>query len=358
MRTATTPRHGPRGTRLLTVDADGRIDHHTVSDLPALVRAHDVFVANDAATLPASLAGVHEPTGEPIELRLAAHLQWPGTEAVAFTALAFGAGDYRVPTEQRPQPPLLRDGDGLRLGPLHARVTAVSPHPRLIDVRFDDPAAAVWEGLARHGRPIQYAHVPLPLAIGDTWTSIAGRAVAFEAPSAGFILSWSLLGLLRARGVAFATVTHAAGLSSTGDPALDRLLPLDEGYVVPPDTARLIARARQHGGRVIAIGTSVVRALEHAARGGRGVTPGAGVATGRITSSTRLQVVDAIVSGVHEPGTSHYELLGAFQHAGALAAMSSEADASDYRTHEFGDAVLVVRGRNRDAGRQHRTNAA
>lgn len=358
MRAATTPRHGPLGARLLVVDEEGRVGHHTVSDLPGLVREHDVLVANDAATLPASLAGVHEPTGDPIELRLAAPRHSPGDGAMAFTAVMFGAGDYRVPTERRPLPPRLRAGDRLALGPLHARVTFVSRHPRLIDVCFDQPGAAVWEGLSRHGRPIQYSHVPLPLAIGDTWTSIASRPVAFEAPSAGFVLSWSLLRLLRARGATFATVTHAAGLSSTGDPALDRLLPLDEAYVIPPATARLMAGAHQHGGRVIAIGTTVVRALEHAANATGDVAAGEGIATGRITASTQLRVVDAIVSGVHEPGTSHYQLLSAFQDVDALAAMSAEAESLDYRIHEFGDAVLVMRRRRRGVGRQRRTNAA
>ena len=358
MKAATLPRHGPRGVRLLTVDEAGRVGHHAAADLPAFVREHDVLVANDAATLPASLAGVHEPTGAAIEMRLAAHRQAPGADTLAFAAVIFGAGDYRLPTEQRPLPPTLHVGDRLLFGPLRARIVGVSPHPRLVDVRFDQPAPVVWEGLARHGRPIQYSHVPTPLTMADTWTTIASRPVAFEAPSAGFVLSWSLLRRVRARGAAFATLTQAAGISSTGDPAIDRLLPLDEYYVVPPDTARLIANALERGGRVIAIGTTVVRALEHAANGRRTVIPGPGVATGRLTSSSRLRIVDAIVSGIHEPGTSHYDLLGAFQDAGALAAMSGEADALDYRTHEFGDVVLVMRSRSTEAGGQRDANAA
>ena len=83
-------------------------------------------------------------------------------------------------------------------------------------------------------------YVPDPLAIWDTWTRIASQPVAFEAPSAGFILDWALIGALRARGAAFATLTHAAGISSTGDAELDRLLPLDEPYGIPASTATLI----------------------------------------------------------------------------------------------------------------------
>jgi len=176
----------------------------------------------------------------------------------------------------------------------------------------------------------------------DTWTSIASQPVAFEAPSAGFILDWSTLRALRARHASIASITHAAGISSTGDPDLDRILPLDEPYDIPPATAALVNRTKERGGRVLAIGTTVVRALEHAARMGR-VRSGSCVATGRIGAQTGLLIVDGIVSGMHEPGTSHYELLRAFQEDHALATMVAEAEDHDYRTHEFGDAVFIER---------------
>ena len=128
--------------------------------------------------------------------------------------MVFGAGDFRTPTEQRQKPPVLRPGDALELGPLSATVLAVLTHPRLIEIRFAGTEAAIWEGLARHGRPIQYAYLPQPLAIWDTWTRFAALPGAFEAPSAGFILDWATIGLLRARGAAFASLTHAAGISS------------------------------------------------------------------------------------------------------------------------------------------------
>jgi S-adenosylmethionine:tRNA ribosyltransferase-isomerase len=212
----------------------------------------------------------------------------------------------------------------------------------LIEVHFRDSAAEIWEGIARHGRPIQYAYLTEPLAIWDTWTRIAGQPVAFEPPSAGFILDWSAIGSLRSRGAQFATLTHAAGISSTGDANLDRRLPFDEPYYIPPSTAALVS-ARGRRGRVIAIGTTVVRSLEHAARADGTVQPGYGIATGRVGPHTRLRVVDAILSGMHEPGTSHYELLRAFQDDGTLARMDAEAEARRYRSHEFGDSVFLTR---------------
>ena len=176
-------------------------------------------------------------------------------------------------------------------------------------IEFDGPPAAIWEGLARHGKPIQYAHVRQPLALWDTWTPIAGVPAAFEPPSASFALDWQTLASMRARRVRFATITHAAGLSSTGDPDLDALLPFDEPYGIPERTTWELQRARAEGRRIVAIGTTVVRALEHAAGRDGIVRAGDAIATQRIGPSTHLRVVDAILSGTHEPGSSHYALL-------------------------------------------------
>jgi S-adenosylmethionine:tRNA ribosyltransferase-isomerase len=289
-----------------------------------------------------------------VEIRLAGRRSLASRDVERFTAVVFGAGDYRTPTEHRPEPPRLRQGDALALGPLRATVLAILNHPRLVEVQFEDPAAMVWEGIARHGRPIQYAYVQQPLAIWDTWTSIASRPVAFEPPSAGFVLDWAMLRAIRARGAQFATITHAAGISSTGDAELDSRLPFDEPYSIPGATAALIRQTMRRGGRIVAVGTTVVRALEHAAslaplacheRGQRPsrVAPGEGIATNRITSSSNLRIVDAIVSGLHESGSSHFELLRAFQRDCALEEMTEQADAGDYQAHEFGDAVFISR---------------
>lgn len=339
----------PLDAKLLVIDESGALTHCARANFPAFVRAGDVVVANDAVTLPASLAGVHCRTGGVVEVRLAGRDSLSANEVTCFTAVVFGAGDFRTPTEHREKPPALRPGDALRMGPLHATVIAMLAHPRLIALRFQHPVADIWEGLARHGRPIQYAYVPQPLAIWDTWTPFAGVPAAFEAPSAGFMLDWATIGLLRARGAAFVTLTHAAGISSTGDDLLDRRLPLDERYDIPPSTAMAIESCKRRGRRVIAIGTTVVRALEDAAGSDGTVPAGPGTATRRIGRLTTLRCVDAIASGTHEPGTSHFELLRAFQDDAALHRMESEMGARGYRTHEFGDSVLVERDRRSTA---------
>ncbi len=326
--------------RLLAVEAGGEMRHLPRGALASLFSSGDLVVANDAATLPASLRGIHAASGEPVEVRLAGWIA-PGDPA-RFVAVVFGAGDHRMRTEDRPLPPSLSSGDRLSLGPLTAVVERLLDHPRLVVLRFIGRRDAILGGLARHGRPIQYAHVPEPLALWDVWTSLAARPVAFEPPSAGVALDWRLLASWRERVIGFATLTHTAGLSSTGDAALDRRLPFDEPYHIPESTAAAVRRAKREGQRVIAIGTTVVRALEAAAEGD-GVAAGDGVARGRIGPETRIRIADAILTGVHQPGESHFELLRAFAEGATLTRISAALAEGGYRSHEFGDSVLIER---------------
>jgi S-adenosylmethionine:tRNA ribosyltransferase-isomerase len=326
--------------KLLVVRADGCIAHSQRSHLADVLRAGDLVVANDAATLPASLHGTHGASGAPIEVRLAGRRTLLADDVRAFSAIVFGAGDHRTRTEERAAPPPLREGDALRLGPLRAMVQRTLDHPRLIELRFEGAVDAIWAGIARHGKPIQYAHVQQPLALWDVWTRVAALPVAFEPPSAGFVLDWALLHALRARGIGFATLTHAAGISSTGDAALDAKLPFDEPYHLPASTVAAIERAQRQRGRVIAIGTTVTRALEHAARSGA-LRAGSRMADQRIGAATRLRVVDGIVSGAHEPGSSHHDLLRAFAAPAVLQRADRALREHGYLTHEFGDSVLI-----------------
>lgn len=352
MKAAHEPVQRPRDARLLALDAKGVLRAMPRAAFVDLLRPGDLLVANDAATLPASLHGVHAATGAPIEVRLAGRP--PGSQVDAdFIAVVFGAGDHRTRTEDRPPPPPLHAGDRLVLGPLCATVLRTLDPPRLVRLRFDGTPDAIWSGLARHGRPVQYAHMVQPLALWDVWTRVAAVPVAFEPPSAGFVLDWALLSTLKARGVGFATLTHAAGLSSTGDAALDARLPLPEPYTIPASAVAAIASTRSQGGRVVAVGTTVTRALEHAASRGLPLRAGDGLATQRIVASTRLRIVDVLVSGTHEPGTSHHELLRAFTDPDALARMDRALEEGGYRTHEFGDSVWIERRPDCSASIEH-----
>lgn len=343
LRAATLPLQRPLDARLLVIDPRGHIEHRSRTAFIELLREGDCVIANDAATLPASLSGIHQGSGAQIEVRLAGRASLDPQDVKRFSAVVFGTGDFRTPTEARPMPPALIPGDRLTLGTIDATIVRLLDHPRLVELEFDGDAARIWRALAEQGRPVQYAHMQQALALWDVWTPIAANPVAFEPPSAGFVLDWHIVDEMRARGIGFATLTHAAGLSSTGDEALDRRLPFDEPYRIPAGTAALIAATRARHGRVVAIGTTVVRALEHAA-GVNGLVPaGDGVATQRIGPNSSLRIVDVIVSGTHEPDTSHYALLRAFTDTLTLQCASEELDAHRYRTHEFGDSVWIER---------------
>jgi len=222
------PVQRPASARLLVIDAAGRVTQSPRARWLDFLERGDLVVANDAATMPASLAGVHARTGQPIEVRLAAWRSPVSGETAAFDAIVFGSGDYRTRTEDRPPPPELASGDEFVFGTLTATVVRLLDHPRFVRLRFTAAAAAFWQHLARRGRPIQYAHLQQPIALWDSWTSIAAALVAFEPPSAGFVIAWRDVASMGERGIGFATLTHAAGLSSTGDAALDRRLPLAE----------------------------------------------------------------------------------------------------------------------------------
>jgi S-adenosylmethionine:tRNA ribosyltransferase-isomerase len=349
MTPASVPIQQPADARLLEVDSGGHIRDMLRSGFPTLLRSGDIVVANDAATLPASIFGVHKRTGRSVEVRLAGSESVFHKDVRQFSAVVFGEGNYRTPTERRPSPPELHPGDTLQLGPLTATVLELLGHARFVLIRFEGPSAGIWEGLARHGHPIQYSHIPTPLAVWDTWTPIAGLPAAFEPPSAGFVLDWRTLDAIHRLGVDFATITHAAGISSTGDAELDTRLPFDEPYRITESAARSIRLAHAVGGRLIAIGTTVVRALEHAVSVHGLMKETTGVATNKIGPATELRAVDAILSGTHEPGTSHHKLLSAFVDQQTLAKMDGILQHHAYRTHEFGDSVFVEKSRNRES---------
>lgn len=306
--------------------------------LAEYLRAGDVVVVNDAATLPASLRG-ETSRGEPFELRLSAPVD--GNRLVG---ILFGRGDHRTRTEHREPPPPMLVGERVAISGMSARVEALDGRRiELVvdvsgDVSGDVSRDALWQAIYAVGAPVQYAHRPELLPLYAVQTAYAARPWAVEMPSAGRPLTWDILLELRRRGVGIATLTHAAGLSSTGDAALDAALPWPERYDIPERTARAVAEKKQRGGRVIAIGTTVVRALE--AAGGRA---GQGVAMLRLDARYELRVVDGIVSGLHAPGESHFELLSAFAPRERLVRGIELAARAGLSSHELGDVCLVTR---------------
>ncbi len=343
MSPATWPRDDSLHERLLVIpsnEADGvRVEE--VIDLKDELAAGDLVVVNDAATVPGSLHGTFG--AQAIELRLLSNV-----DDLSWRAVLFGAGDWHTRTEHRAAPPLVDAGDTLSFStprtPLEARVVDVDPlSQRLLTVRFAGAVDDVWAGIYGVGRPVQYAHVERDLELWHTQTAYAGRPWAVELPSAGRPLRWPLLQALRDKGVDVVTLTHAAGLSATGDAAIDAALPFPERYEIPQSTVDAIAKAKARGGRVVAVGTTVVRALEGCVADHGAIRAGAGVTGYKLSPHTVPVVVDALFTGMHEATSSHHQLLQAFAGHDVLELAYARARAAGFLEHEFGDSCLLWR---------------
>jgi S-adenosylmethionine:tRNA ribosyltransferase-isomerase len=337
IRAARGPQPGFHPERLLVIDPlTRRFGDYRINELPRLLGPGDVLVVNDAATLPASLRVDTE-----LELRLVSR-EHDGS----FRAVALGAGDFRQPTEMRGAPRPLRPGETLTFGAtLTAKVVDVdATTPRLVRLRFNVEGAALFRALYAYGKPIQYSYTDAPLQLWDVQNRYASRPWAFELPSAGRPLTFQLLFELERGGAKLTHVTHAASISSTGSEPLDARLPLAERYEISDEAARLLTDTRGAGGRIVAAGTSVVRALEgHAAADG-GVAAGGGETELRLSSSYAPRVVDGLLTGLHEPGTSHFALLEAFAPRALLLRAVEHAARTGYLQHEFGDSCLILAG--------------
>lgn len=328
----------PQQMRLMVVDPVRHTVHDAVPrQLSDWLQANDLLVVNDAATFPA-LVSMRHPLHGALEARFVDAPVEPHTRVVLF-----GAGDYRDRTEDRAAPPRVHVGDSLWLGDRRADVVEVSSlSPRLLTVAWHGSLDRVWDALYAQGHPVQYSYISERLPLWSVQTVFAARPWAAEMPSAARPLSWALLLDLRRKGVEVVSLTHAAGLSATGDPALDAALPLPERYEINDGLVQRIERARREGGRVIAVGTTVVRALEACVSQHGSLRAGVGVAELVIGPHTPLRVVDGLLTGIHVEGESHFRLLQAFVDLSTLVRASEHAHLHGYRQHEHGDACLVL----------------
>jgi S-adenosylmethionine:tRNA ribosyltransferase-isomerase len=314
------------GARLCVVErASGRITHTTVARLGAHLNPGDLLVVNSSRTLPAALV-VTRDTGERVQLR-------PGAIRVGeWDALAVETGAPHHNVQLR-RGEILRAPSGLLLHVLSERADA----PLLWRMAFlnGDPI----ETLLRDGEPIRYSYVPDPVSLEHYQTVYAGIPGSMETPSAGRHLTWEVLGDLRDHGVGVTDITLHCGLSSFQDDAADLTKPLiEEQFELRPDAADVINGAS----RVIAVGTSVIRTLETAAGDDGTVRPMRGWTRLVITPSTRLRVVDALLTGLHEPPATHLDMLAALLDERLLERAYAEVRERGYLWHEFGDAMLIV----------------
>jgi S-adenosylmethionine:tRNA ribosyltransferase-isomerase len=307
---------------LVAQRAADRLTHARVRDLPGVLRPGDLLVVNTSATLPAAL-DARRADGEELVLHLSTRLPegW-------LIELRRGDAPFRD----------ARAGERLALpGGAEAELCALwLGGSRLWLARLALPEPVV-PYLQRHGRPIRYAHTRGAWPLRDYQTVFATEPGSSEMPSAGRPFTPALVTALVARGVALAPLVLHTGVSSleAGE------APYPEWFRLPGATARLVNATRAGGGRVIAVGTTVVRALESAAADGA-VAAAEGLTRLVVTPRRGVRAVDGLLTGWHDPDASHLLLLQAVAGPALVERSYREALAAGYLWHEFGDAHLLL----------------
>jgi S-adenosylmethionine:tRNA ribosyltransferase-isomerase len=310
------------GVRLLIGERAGfTVRHHRFGELPGLLRAGDVLVVNTSATLPAAVPVARGP--------LTVHFSTENDDGSWLVELRRRSGKATAPyadgVEGRRYP--LPGGGGVTLRePFSAG--------RLWRADVDTArAASVPELLSAHGRPIRYGYVRRAWPLSYYQTVFGIHPGSAEMPSAGRPFTHAMVTRLVVAGVSVVPVLLHTGVASPE--AHER--PYPERFSVPPQTARVVARARADGGRVIAVGTTAVRALESAWAG-----PARGWTELVITPERGLRVVDGLLTGFHEPRASHLDLLAAVAGTPLLERCYAAALDAGYLWHEFGDVNLLL----------------
>jgi S-adenosylmethionine:tRNA ribosyltransferase-isomerase len=317
-----TPRDGVR--MLVSRRAAGTISHRSFRDLPGLLLPGDLIVVNTSGTLPAE---VRAGGG------LAVHFSTPLPDGCWLVELRTVRGPATIPNDGVVAVSAIDLPGGVTLTLLE-RVTGRLWRGRL--------STAVLPYLLRHGVPIRYSYVRRDWPLAAYQTVFATRPGSAEMPSASRPFTPEVVTRLVARGITFAPLTLDTGVSSLeGDED-----PYPEPYDVPPATARLVNLTRREGGRVIAAGTTVVRALETAARaepaGDGMVVASAGWTDHVVTPRTGLLAADGLLTGLHEPRSSHLRMLEAFAGPDLLGRCYAAAVDGRYLWHEFGDVHLLL----------------
>jgi S-adenosylmethionine:tRNA ribosyltransferase-isomerase len=314
------------GVRLLTSLGDEHRDG-VFSDLPDLLDPGDLLVVNESATVPASLPA----TGRPGTFRL--HVSTRYDRDLWVVEPRWGVG--------RPGPVGLRLGEEFRVGAIAARL--IAPYPgieRLAFLRADGDLSAEME---RVGRPIRYGYLAREYPLATYQTVFARVPGSAEMPSAGRPFTRALLDRLAARGIDTAPIVLHTGVSSLETdaiaPGASPVYP--EPFEVPSATVEAVGRARARGRRVIAVGTTVVRALESAVDG-CGLHPARGFTRLYLHAGRPVRVVDGLLTGFHADRTTHLDLLAAFASAERLSWAYRHARETGYLWHEFGDSHLIL----------------
>ncbi|MGA8112634.1 MAG: S-adenosylmethionine:tRNA ribosyltransferase-isomerase [Actinocatenispora sp.] len=304
----------------------GTVRQHRFTDLPGLLRPGDVLVVNTSATLPAAV---------PVpDTDLTLHLSTELADGRWLVELRRGAGKATVPYPGGAAGQRYRLAGGGSVLLLH-RYSRQRLWVSDVDA---GPAGTVHRFLHRYGQPIRYGYVPRAWPLSYYQTVFGVEPGSAEMPSAARPFTDRLVTRLVSAGVQVAPLLLHTGVASPE--AHER--PYPERYSVPPATARVVNEARAAGGRIVAVGTTAVRALESAATGPGSVRAAAGWTELVVTPERGVRVVDGLLTGLHEPRASHLDMLAAIAGRPLLDRCYAEAVRARYLWHEFGDVNLLL----------------
>lgn len=317
---------------MLSYISDDRIHHRRFVEIVDTLEAGDLLVINTSGTMPAALK-VDRVDGLPLELHVSTRL-----------ANDLWVVEFRRDDGQHNQPFSDVDVDDLFILPSGASTRIVRPYhghghatrQRLWVAQFD-LSESLPAYLQRHGFPIRYQYVQQAWPISYYQTVYATEMGSAEMPSAGRAFTTEIITRLAAKGVAIVPLILHAGVASLEHDEV----PYAEYYRVPETTAQLLNHTRRQGGRVVAVGTTVVRALE-TVTDAYGTHAGEGWTERIITPEQPLLAVDAMLTGLHEPRASHLAMLEALAGRHHLHQTYQAALEEGYLWHEFGDLHLIL----------------
>jgi S-adenosylmethionine:tRNA ribosyltransferase-isomerase len=311
--------------RLLVTGPAGTT-HRSFRALPELLEPGDLLVVNESGTLPASLPA-----------------QGDAGTILLNICTEYGGGVWLAePRWNVRSPGPIPLAPGARLSAGGVTFHAIGPFPGIERLWFFRADGDVTAAMRTFGQPIRYGYVSQPYPLETYQTVFARVPGSSEMPSAGRPFTSGLVRALLRRGVGTAPVVLHAGVSSLeGEPAGTDIPPIyPEPFDVPPETARRVNVTRAAGHRVVAVGTTVVRALE-TAWDGTAVVARRGFTRLTLGPGRRFHSVDGLISGLHDPRTSHLALLFAFAGEERVRAAYAEAVRERYLWHEFGDSHLI-----------------
>ncbi len=308
--------------RLLVYEREtGRLIHSRFDRLPEFLRKGDVLVLNDSRTIPASLLGYADSKKVEVRLLHSAGNLW----FVSITPCNLVDVRSEISFER-----------GLK-----GQMLSYSRQVGLGSLEFGGDDREILDEIYAQGRPVQYEHLSGRWPIDYFQTVYAAHPGSVEMPSAGRPFTWELLFKLQRSGIRLAFVTLHCAVSYLNAQAQSHL-PLPERYFVSSETAEIVNRAKAAHRRIIAVGTTVVRALESTIEEDNLLHPRDGWTDLRIDPKYQLKIADGLLTGFHEPDSSHLDMISAFVEHSELMRLYRVAIRKEYQWHEFGDANLIL----------------